>query len=197
MKHIRLLTTLLYCILTVGMQAQTTHWTCDSHAYQYDMAVYLGLNVNGTIASNLSNYEIAAFCGNECRGVAKIQSAVNKQYGYIRIRSNATEGETVTFKVYDKTKQKEFDVKDKTLPFKADTSVGVPSNPFVLSVVTYTLGDVNDDGNIDTQDAIMIIQHYLGKKPDGFNPDAADVSGDGRIDTQDAIRIIRRYLNKQ
>ena len=55
---------------------------------------------------------------------------------------------------------------------------------------SYVVGDVNGDGDVDTQDAIKVIQHYLGKNPTDFNAQAADVNDDGDIDTQDAILII-------
>ena len=58
-------------------------------------------------------------------------------------------------------------------------------------------GDVNGDNKVDTQDAIKVIQYYLGKNPTDFQLNAADVNGDGKVDTQDAIQIIKIYLNKQ
>jgi hypothetical protein len=48
---------------------------------------------------------------------------------------------------------------------------------------------------IDTQDAILVIQYYLGANPGNFNASNADVNGDGNIDTQDAILIIQSYLS--
>lgn len=56
-------------------------------------------------------------------------------------------------------------------------------------------GDVNGDNKIDTQDAILVIQYYLGANPSDFNTSKADVNGDGNIDTQDAILIIQDYLS--
>lgn len=56
-------------------------------------------------------------------------------------------------------------------------------------------GDVNGDNKIDTQDAILVIQFYLGANPSNFNTSKADVNGDGNIDTQDAILIIQNYLS--
>ena len=56
-------------------------------------------------------------------------------------------------------------------------------------------GDVNGDNMIDTQDAILVIQYYLGANPSNFNASKGDVNGDGKIDTQDAILIIQNYLN--
>jgi len=57
-----------------------------------------------------------------------------------------------------------------------------------------TNGDVNNDGQVDTQDAILIIQHYLGGSPTGFDERVADMNNDGHIDTQDAILVIKEYL---
>ena len=58
-------------------------------------------------------------------------------------------------------------------------------------------GDANGDGTIDTQDAIKVVQYYLGKNPTDFNIQAADVNNDGVVDTQDAIQIIKIYLKKE
>ena len=58
-------------------------------------------------------------------------------------------------------------------------------------------GDANGDGTIDTQDAIKVVQYYLGKNPTDFNTEAADVNNDGVVDTQDAIQIIKIYLKKE
>jgi len=68
-----------------------------------------------------------------------------------------------------------------------------PTREASLTAVAIS-GDVNNDGQVDTQDAILIIQHYLGEAPSGFDESVADVSGDGVIDTQDAILVIEKYL---
>ena len=64
-----------------------------------------------------------------------------------------------------------------------------------LTIREMTLGDVNGDNMIDTQDAILVIQYYLGANPTNFNASNADVNGDGNVDTQDAILIIQSYLS--
>lgn len=64
-----------------------------------------------------------------------------------------------------------------------------------LSITDIMIGDVNCDRKVDTQDAILVIQKYLGEIPEGFINGAADVNGDGIIDTQDAILMIESYLN--
>ena len=58
-------------------------------------------------------------------------------------------------------------------------------------------GDVNNDGQVDTQDAILVIQRYLGETPSVFSEGMSDMNNDGNIDTQDAILIIERYLSNE
>lgn len=67
----------------------------------------------------------------------------------------------------------------------------------ILTVTAPQKGDVNSDGKVDTQDAILVIQHYLGAEiPSCFIENVADMNEDGNIDTQDAILIIEKYLNQ-
>ena len=67
----------------------------------------------------------------------------------------------------------------------------------IIELPAILLGDANGDGTIDTQDAIKVVQYYLGKNPTDFNIQAADVNNDGVVDTQDAIQIIKIYLKKE
>ena len=64
------------------------------------------------------------------------------------------------------------------------------------TLIILTKGDANGDGVVDTQDAIKVVQYYLGKNPTDFYTEAADVNNDGVVDTQDAIQIIKIYLKK-
>lgn len=59
------------------------------------------------------------------------------------------------------------------------------------------LGDVDGNGKVDTNDAILVIKYFLGMDLDGanFNVDVANVNGDVRIDTNDAVAIINIFLN--
>lgn len=71
------------------------------------------------------------------------------------------------------------------------------NHDIVINKDTSILGDVNEDGRADTQDAILVIQHYLGENPANFNVTLADMNNDGQVDTQDAILIIEQYLNHE
>ena len=58
------------------------------------------------------------------------------------------------------------------------------------------LGDANGDKDVDTKDAIKLVEQYLGKNPSNFDKKAADITLDGTFDTKDAIQIITVYLGK-
>lgn len=58
----------------------------------------------------------------------------------------------------------------------------------------YKLGDVNDDGEINTTDAVMVINYYLGKLST-INKSVGDMNKDGSVNTTDAVAIINKYLN--
>lgn len=56
----------------------------------------------------------------------------------------------------------------------------------------YTLGDINNDGIINTKDAIMVLRYTIGLEI--FNEmqiNSADVNKSGKIDTKDATTILR------
>lgn len=56
----------------------------------------------------------------------------------------------------------------------------------------YTLGDVNNDGDIDAADAIMVLRHDAGFITlEGNRFKAADVTKDEEVDAADAIKILR------
>jgi PKD repeat protein/sugar lactone lactonase YvrE/nitrous oxidase accessory protein NosD len=54
-------------------------------------------------------------------------------------------------------------------------------------------GDVNSDGKIRSNDAILTLRIAAGlMEPDEYQSQAADISGDGRIRSNDAILILRK-----
>ena len=56
-------------------------------------------------------------------------------------------------------------------------------------------GDINQDGQITPQDALMAFQHYLGISTlDPCQQDHADVTLDGEITPKDALCIFQKYL---
>jgi len=57
----------------------------------------------------------------------------------------------------------------------------------------FTPGDLNDDGDIDLADLMLLRRHLAGWTDLGLNGEAADCNGDGDIDLAD-LMLLRRYL---
>lgn len=125
-----------------SVQAQETHWNCNIHAYRYDMALYVVLQLNkDDIPLASSDYELAAFCGDECRGVASVQTIASNGniYYYLRIRSNKIQGEQITFKCYNYISGQEEEIFT-TVSFEENSVKGFPSQCFVVKAYSETTG---------------------------------------------------------
>lgn len=57
---------------------------------------------------------------------------------------------------------------------------------FASIVSARLVGDVNSDGKTNSSDALLILQHSVGKET-GINEKYADVNGDGKINSSDAL----------
>ena len=74
----------------------------------------------------------------------------------------------------------------------------VATNEAGETTATYTVvvvGDVNCNGRIENNDAVLISSHYLGKKKlEGLLLDAADTNRNGRIENNDAVLIAVKFV---
>ena len=180
-------------------------WTC-SETWKYDMTVIAVVTYNnGSPVADQSNYEIGAFVGTECRGVADgatddlVTVGSNKVF-YLRVRSENASGENVTFKVYDKEGKSELSGLTFTpVTFSSDATIGKTDAPFALKRMEdppYVLGDADGDGVVDLTDAVAIFEFYMGEDYPGFVEAAADFDGDGTVDLTDAVLIFEYYMNQ-
>ena len=192
---------ILMCLaLWASALSAQTHWSVNPHDYQYDMSVYYSLSNGETPVGNLSDYEVAAFVGNVCRGVGKVETQTGTNgttltYGFLKVYSNVASGETVTFKYYLNGQEKP--ISGQVISFVNLGLEGLPSNPHVFNLeVTYILGDVNGDGEIDLTDAVMIFDYYMGEEMTGFIEAAADFNSDGDIDLTDVVSVFDYYMNQ-
>ena len=56
----------------------------------------------------------------------------------------------------------------------------------------YTIGDVDDDGEVTVTDALTALRIALGiVEPEGYQAEAADVDKDGEVTVSDVLRILR------
>ena len=63
-----------------------------------------------------------------------------------------------------------------------------------LTVSSYMLGDINNDGKVDVSDYIGVANRILNIPQEGFNEKAADVNEDGVIDVSDYIGVANIIL---
>lgn len=196
LSRIRLLSSMVFLFVTTTvLHAQDSGWTVNEPDYQYDMTAYIELSLGGAVVDDYSNYEVGAFVGNECRGVAKVDSKNGYTWLYLRIWSNEASGETIELKTYDKTTGKTYRVLE-TIDFVSQSMVGQPSSPMTATVKTYTLGDVNDDGRINIADVASALSIMAGKSNDKFIREAADANEDGRVNIADIAKILAIIAGK-
>ena len=201
MKSIKRLFSVLCIVLTLptALLAQGSGWTVNPHDYQYDMTVYAAIELESGVVTDYSNYEIAAFVNagdeEECRGVATVGSQSGMTWLYMRVYSNKASGEQVYFKIYDKSKSEVLTPKEK-ITFESEKLVGMPSSPQKLSLVKFTLGDVNDDGKINITDVTACFQIMAGKSNKDYVKDAADVNEDGKINITDVTALFQIMAGK-
>ena len=90
---------ILLLLVSHAARAQNkSGWSCSETGWQYDMTVFAVVAYsNGSPVEEQSNYEVAAFVGDECRGVADIWTAGTSKVFYLRVHSNTTSGENITF----------------------------------------------------------------------------------------------------
>ena len=166
-KHVRFMFSVVLALWASALSAQA-HWTCDIDAFKHDMTVYYQLQKNGVEVpfADLGNYELAAFVGDECRGVGEIQTqTVSEQtvhYGYLRVRSNAASGETVSFKVYVKDANQEVPIDaEANIAFQSDEAVGKPSTPKALNISVFQL-TVTADASKGSVTGAEVGSYYRG-----------------------------------
>jgi uncharacterized protein YjdB len=142
MKTIRSLYWLL--ALTMGLAYLPANasvgpaWTFDPHAFEYDMTLYVSLQRNGAV-QNPANLTLAAFAGNECRGLATLLTTNGSTCFYLRVRSRSAAGEVINFRCYDSTRGVVDSILGSVL-FENLKQIGYPSVPHVLSLFTPVSG---------------------------------------------------------
>lgn len=187
---------LLITLYTTILHAQGSHWSVNIYDYEYDMSVYAELIYDGEKISDYSNLEVASFVGDECRGVGVVLSKDGYTWVSVRVRSNIASGETVYFKIYNKTTGTET-MSLNSVVFEYQGCLGMPSSPIQLSFKTPVAGDANLDGKVSVADVAFIVSYLNGKTPDVFCKGTADYDGNGAIDQEDINQIVKHLLQEK
>jgi hypothetical protein len=114
---------ILFSFWFVSFLAQNPNWSVNASNYQYSMTFTASLNTNGATLSSSGDI-VAAFVNGEVRGVANVvyEAAYNKYVAYLSVYAN-TNGETISFKMYDSDTDA-IVTSLKTYNFSIDDSVG-------------------------------------------------------------------------
>lgn len=135
---------------------RTGPWTVDPAEYRYDMSLYFSVSLPEY--ENLEAYEIGAFIGDECRGLAeKLDLPDNRHCLSMRIRSNSTESEEVEFQVRNKVTGSVVLLKasdEEPFLFEPDGMIGLPSEPFVLTPYFNVSVTAGENGSVEFEDGL-------------------------------------------
>lgn len=128
----RQITFILTCFISIGLCAQAPDWQVNENEFEHTMTMVAFLNVNATNLSS-TNDRLAAFVGDECRGVANLiyVESTDGYYAFLTVFANSG-SETVNFKIYDSTANTVIDA-DQVLPFEINRHYGSISADFGFS----------------------------------------------------------------
>jgi fibronectin type 3 domain-containing protein len=110
-------------------------WVVDASDFQYSMNVVALEQISG-VAQADPNDKVAAFVGNQLRGVASpIQVAGTGNWlTFLTVYSNRSTGENVRFQVFDDSDCRLYTGTNKTVRFEADKREGSTAAPVALNV---------------------------------------------------------------
>jgi hypothetical protein len=87
------------------------------------------------------------------------------------------------------------DLSVNTLVDPSTMDIGIPTGigGTIIVEADFTLGDANEDGDIDIVDALLIAQYYVNTST-SINTSLCDVNCDGTVDIIDALRVAQYYV---
>ncbi len=157
MKNGFLIIFLFLGALQLKAQKAQPDWQVNPSDYSYSMTVTAVVNLN--YEEERDTNILAAFVGNECRGVCKAEyrSEIDRYVFYLMIYSNSYD-DTISFKVYDVSSDQVVDI-PKTINFEINGIVGRLEAPYIISsptlsseskFITYSLENQVEESVIDT-----------------------------------------------
>ncbi|MFO8066489.1 MAG: agmatine deiminase family protein [Bacteroidales bacterium] len=86
-------------------------------------------------------------------------------------------------------------VGNKTISLTINGDNTLTKTDYIIVNPDYLLGDVNDDGEINVQDIVWLVNYILGNPDPNFNEDAADANQDTEINVSDIVAISNLILD--
>jgi hypothetical protein len=154
----RFLLLLLFVYQSPQLMATPPDWIPPENL-QYNMQIVAFLELEGGGYSTNENDLVAAFVGDQCRGIASpIADAEGRVF--LSVGSDELTGETVTFKAYYAVQGQIADLNE-SVAFVSETLIGEYNDPFVFTIgvlyppAVYTIeagsnenGTINPTGNV-------------------------------------------------
>ena len=121
--------------------ASRNHWIVDDHATQGNASLYAIVQINGVNIEDMANWEVGAFNSNGvCRAVGSMENGwvpmndPNVSFtNMLIITVQGEPGEEISFKLYDRTNDEEYDSCDIVLTWYDDEIWGSLWDPVVLN----------------------------------------------------------------
>ena len=115
-------------------------WAVNAEDFTFSMEVTASPNA-GDLPLAQPNDRVAAFVGNEVRGVAEVYKLVpdDRFTAYLQVYSNQENGENVTFKLFDASECEMIDL-PLTVNFEDQSAVGSPDAPEIPQVPDANMG---------------------------------------------------------
>jgi len=123
--------------LHVTVACHEPAWAIDPSDFEHSMTMVAKVNIGGAPSAD-PNDKLAAFVGNQLRGVASLQPmpvGPNPYLAFLTIYGNRATGETVRFQVWDASDCKLYNATEESHPFVANSSIGSTSAPVTLTAI--------------------------------------------------------------
>ncbi|MBD3291152.1 T9SS type A sorting domain-containing protein [candidate division KSB1 bacterium] len=111
-------------------------WTVRPSDYELSMTV-TAIVLTCEDTTNGTSHLLAAFSGEDCRGVASATNVMGASYYFLTVYSNAVD-ETIQFKFYNDDLKTTFPVREE-LSFSANADFGSPLEPYSLNAELLTI----------------------------------------------------------
>ena len=133
--------------IVMKVSGEKPQWAVDPTKYDHQMTIIGQVYIDGILMENEESM-VAAFIGNECRGVANAEKVRGAAYVTLNIYGNDTKAKdkdkAVTFRIWDASKGVAYTDANITLPDAATVPDGSPSG------TTITFAQDQLIGNFDT-----------------------------------------------
>ena len=128
---------LLLLLILICVETYANHWIANPNQYPNTMTI-TGVVALDEIEQRSDSLEIAAFCGEECRGsvIASFHETFDRYYFYLMVYGN--EGDEISFRCYDHKNDSElYMISETSINFQTNVMTGDVLEPFVFSFKSY------------------------------------------------------------